>query len=104
MKYGRNQDVKRHVHQHLPHYIYCSQQGCGWTGIRRYQLRDHLKKKHGGAPFPEEQRMFIIYDAERLVEQLLKREVTVALAENGACMSHQRKAMQLGKLGSWRFQ
>jgi len=47
--------------------------------------------------------MFIIYDAERLVDLLLKKEVMVALAENEACMLHQRKAIQLGKLGSWRF-
>jgi len=101
-KFGRVQDLKRHVLQHLLHYIYCSQPGCSWTGNRLYALRDHLKKKHEGAPFPKEHRMFIIYDAKRLVKQLLNRAVTVAQAESEASMSHQNKAMQLGKLGSWR--
>ncbi|KAI9513133.1 hypothetical protein F5148DRAFT_1159011 [Russula earlei] len=77
---GRRQDVERHILLHLPHYIRCTESNCNWTGTRRDALKVHLKKKHGGAPLPE-QEIFMIYDAKGLVKRLLNKEITVALAE-----------------------
>jgi len=45
-------------------------------GSRLDLLRDHLEKKHGDAPFPEEQS--IIYHAKRLSRRILNSEVRVA--------------------------
>ena len=96
-KYGRPQDLERHILQHLPHWIHCPRSGCNWTGNRLEILRAHLKKKHRGAPLPQRE-MFIIYNAKRIVKQLLKKEVTIALAEYEAWTSFEYGAVRLGIL------
>jgi len=42
--------------------------------------------------------MFIIYNAKRIVKQLLKKEVTIALAEYEAWTSFEYGAVRLGIL------
>jgi len=74
--------------------------GCGWTGNRRYALRQHFKKAHPGVPFPEHEG-FMIYDAKGLAKQLLNEEITVGQAECEARLLYQSKAAQLRKQGIW---
>jgi hypothetical protein len=96
---GRPQELERHIcGHHLPYRIYCVQQGCNWTGNRRYTLRNHLADKHAGAPMPEVE-AYMIYDARGLVKQLLNKEVDVEQAVGEAQSLFQKKAVQLGKLG-----
>jgi hypothetical protein len=99
---GRPQELERHIRQHLPYYIYCAQQDCNWTGNRRYALRIHLAGKHLGAPIPEPE-VFMIYDAKWLVKQLLNKETNVEQATCEARSLFEEKAVQLGKLGIWRW-
>jgi len=102
-KCGRLQELERHIRKHLPRCIFCRQQGCSWTGTRRYALVDHMKKRHTGAAIPEpEQGEFIIYDAKRLIKQLLNKEITVEEVMCKARSLFRNRALQLGKLGSWR--
>lgn len=100
-KCNRRQELERHVCQHLPHFLYCAQPDCDWTGNRRYALQDHLKKEHLGITIPE-QDGYIIYDAKGLVKQLLNKEITLERADWEARRSYQSRAVQLGKLGIWR--
>jgi hypothetical protein len=98
---GRPQEMERHIREyHLPYDIYCEQPGCDWTGNRRYALRNHLTHKHAGVPIPE---VFMIYDAKRLVKQLLNKEIDVEKAVGEAQFLFQTKAVQLGKLGIRRW-
>ena len=77
-KFGRPQELERHILRHLSHWICCTQLGCGWTGYRRDLLRGHLRKEHRDVPFLEYgSEGTEIYDAKRLVKQLLKKEITV---------------------------
>jgi len=100
-KCGRPQELERHILQHLPHWIYCPQSGCNWTGYRRDVLREHLKKEHGGAPLPPS-KMFIIYDAKGIVKRVLKKDITIVLAEREALTSFLCNALQLGMLDVWQ--
>jgi hypothetical protein len=99
-KCGRRQELKRHIRQHLPHYIYCEQEGCNWTGNRLYALRTHLAEKHSGAPVPEPESL-TIYDAKGLVKRLLNKETSVGRAVSKAQSLFQEKAVRLGK--NWRW-
>jgi hypothetical protein len=99
---GRPQELERHILQHLPYYIYCEQPGCNWTGNRLYALRIHLADKHLGVPVPELE-LFMIYDAKGLVKRLLNEEINVEQAVGEARSLFHKKAVQLGKLGSWRL-
>jgi hypothetical protein len=108
-KYGRLQELNRHVRQHLPNHLRCPQKGCNWTGNRRYALRNHIEKKHQGVPLAEhaaeqehEQEGFVIYDAKTLAKQLLNEEIGVDWAVCEARSLFQIKAVQLGMLGAWR--
>jgi hypothetical protein len=47
--------------------------------------------------------VFIIYDAKRLVRQLLNKDINVEQAVGEARSLFQEKALQLGKLGIWRW-
>jgi hypothetical protein len=99
VKCGRPQELERHIRQHLPHYIYCEQLGCNWTGNRLYALRIHLADKHSGVPVPELE-LFTIYDAKGLVKRLLNKEINVERAVREARSLFQEKAVQLAKI--WR--
>jgi hypothetical protein len=99
---GRTQDLERHVRQHLPHFIYCEQPDCKWTGNRLYALRIHHADKHSGVPVPELE-LFMIYDAKALVKRLLNKEINVEQAVGEARSLFQKKAVQLGKVGIWRW-
>ena len=95
--------MERHIREHhLPYYIYCGQPGCDWTGNRCYTLRNHLTRKHTGAPMPEVE-VYMIYDAKGLVKQLLNKVIDVGQAVEEAQFLFQKKAMQLGKLGIQRW-
>jgi len=100
-KCGRPQELGRHILQHLPHWIYCPQSGCNWTGYRVDVLRAHLEKRHGEAPLPR-RKMFIIYNAKGIVKRVLKKEITIVQAEHEALSSFQYKAVQLGVLDVWQ--
>ena len=97
---GRQQELERHIREHhLPYYIYCGQQGCTWTGCRRYALQNHLAHKHKGVQMPSKPEAFIIYDAKGLVKQLLNKEINVEQAVSSARLLFQERAAQLDKLG-----
>jgi len=84
--FGRPQELEHHVLRHLPHWICCTQLGCDWTGYRRDLLRGHLRKEHRDVSFFERGSEGIkVYDAKRLVKQLLKKRITVEQAE---CEAH----------------
>ncbi|KAI0305080.1 hypothetical protein BC826DRAFT_965333 [Russula brevipes] len=102
-KYGRLQELNRHVRQHFPNHLRCPQKGCHWTANRKYALRNHIKKKHLGVTLAEhEQEGFVIYDAKALAKQLLNGEIGVDWAVSEARSLFQMKAVQLGMLGAWR--
>ncbi|KAH9969158.1 hypothetical protein BC827DRAFT_318907 [Russula dissimulans] len=86
-RFTRRQETERHALRHLPRFLFCNRPGCDWTGSRRYALRDHLKKKHSSVLLLEQE--FMIYDAKRLVKQLLNEEITVEQAECDARSSFQ---------------
>lgn len=101
--YGRPQELERHIREyHLPYFLYCEQDGCNWTGNRRYALQNHLTDKHLSIPMPE-QEAFTIYDAKGLVKQLLTKEISVEQAVVEARSLYQNKAAELGKLGNRRW-
>ncbi|KAI9508859.1 hypothetical protein F5148DRAFT_830899 [Russula earlei] len=100
---GRPQELERHIRKHLPRCMFCDQPKCNWTGSRRYALMNHFKKKHACVPIPgQDFEKFIIYDAKRLVKQLLNEEISVERAMSRARSAFCDRAVQLGKLGSWR--
>ena len=95
-KHSRSQELERHIRErHLPHYIYCEQLGCNWTGNRRYALRSHLVAKHSGVQMPEVE-AFTIYDAKGLVKQLLNRDISVEQAVCEAQSLFQKKVCAVG--------
>ena len=97
-KCRRSQELERHIREHhLPYDIYCGQQGCNWTGKRRYALLKHLLDKHSGIPMPEPE-AFMIYDAKGLVKQLLNKDIDVEQAVVKAQSLFKKKAVRLGKL------
>ena len=99
--YSRREDTERHILQHLPPCVYCSQPGCNWNGNRVYVLRGHFKTKHSDIPVPGKEE-FMIYDAKALAKQLLNNEITTEQAASEAHSSFRRKAEQVGRLGLWR--
>ena len=100
----RQQELERHIREHhLPYFIYCGQQGCTWTGCRRYALQNHLAHKHKGVQMPTKPEAFIIYDAKRLVKQLLNKEINVEQTVSNARLLFQERAVQLDKLGIRRW-
>lgn len=101
--YARPQELERHIREyHMPNHIYCKQQGCHWTGNRRYALQNHLSDKHPCVPMPE-QEAFTIYDAKGLVKLLLNEEISVEEVVGEARLLFQKKAAQLGKLETRRW-
>jgi hypothetical protein len=84
---GRSQELEQHILRHLPHWICCTQPDCDWTGYRRDLLQGHLRNEHRDVPLFKHGSKGIkkIYDAKRLVKQLLKNEITVEQAE---CEAH----------------
>jgi len=51
--FPRVQERNRHVESHLPHSILCPFQGCTWTGRRKWDFKEHWRRKHleaGEAP------------------------------------------------------
>jgi hypothetical protein len=86
-KFGRAQELERHILGHLPRWICCTQPGCDWTGYRRDLLRGHLRKEHRDVPLREHgsEEIKKIYDAKRLVKRLLKKKITV---EQAVCEAH----------------
>jgi hypothetical protein len=47
--------------------------------------------------------LFVIYDATALVKQLLNKEINVEQAVGEARSLFQKKAVELGRLGIWRW-
>jgi hypothetical protein len=47
--------------------------------------------------------LFTIYDAKGLVKQLLNKEIDVEQVVGDARLLFQQQAVQLGKLGIWRW-
>ena len=45
-EFNRVQERNRHVETHLPHWILCPSQSCTWTGRRRWDFKEHRRKKH----------------------------------------------------------
>ncbi|KAI9513131.1 hypothetical protein F5148DRAFT_469857 [Russula earlei] len=99
-KFTRRQELERHVLQHLPRCLFCPQPGCNWTGRRRDALRGHLKRKHSTAVLPG--RGYAIYDAKKLVKQVVDKAIAVELAQCEARLSFHNKAVKMGMLGLWR--
>ena len=101
--YGRPQELERHIREyHLPYDLYCEQEGCNWTGNRRYALQNHFTDKHPSIPMPE-QEAFTIYDAKGLVKQLLTKDISVEQAVADARSLYQNKTAELGKLENRRW-
>ena len=98
---GRKQELERHVGQHLPNSLFCTQLNCHWTGDRNYALANHYKAKHPDVPFVKSDE-FKIYDAKVLVKQLLNKEITVERAASEAQTAFRKRGAELGKLGFWR--
>ncbi|KAF8271978.1 hypothetical protein EI94DRAFT_1796627 [Lactarius quietus] len=78
--WGRKQELERHVLTHLPNHIYCPHRRCGWTGSRRYALKEHYEKKHPDGPVLPSQEAFIIYDAKLLAKRVVNGEITLVEA------------------------
>jgi hypothetical protein len=100
-RFGRTQDLERHIHKHLSRCVCCTQPECSWTGSRRCALRDHYRKKHKGVPVPGKETS-MIYDAKALIKQLLKEEITLDQAKCDAHSSFRSRAAEVGKLDIWR--
>ena len=95
--FRRLQELERHILRHLPRWICCTQPGCSWNGYRLDLLRSHLRREHQDAPFLEHGSEGIkIYDAKRLVKQLLKKNITVEQAECEAHAASQKGDVELG--------
>lgn len=101
--YGRLQELERHIREHhLPFHIYCEQPDCNWTGKRPCALQKHLVEKHPAIPMAKVE-AFMIYDARGLVKRLLNKKIDVEQVMVEAQSLFQRKAVQLGKLGTWHW-
>ncbi|KAI0304314.1 hypothetical protein B0F90DRAFT_1815663 [Multifurca ochricompacta] len=101
--FGRQQELERHVREHLPPYIYCSYPKCAWRKKRRYMLGNHWQEKHPGvqAPDPGNLEQYIIYDVKRLVKQLINKEITFEEARVEVDSSVLKKALESGKQAVW---
>jgi hypothetical protein len=97
LSFDRPQDLAHHVHQHLPHHIYCPQPGCKWTRSQQYALRTHFKTKHPSLPIPGRER-YILYDANVVVKQLVNGEITAEQVERRTNLSFRRRAVETGKM------
>ncbi|KAI0248604.1 hypothetical protein BJV78DRAFT_786922 [Lactifluus subvellereus] len=97
---SRQQELERHVREHLPHFLCCPHQSCAWRGNRHYILQDHLRKKHAGIPTPEPGED-TIYDPKGLVKQLINGEIDMEQANRAASLMVRRRAVGLGKRGIW---
>ena len=101
--YARPQELERHIREnHMPNQIYCKQQGCHWTGTRRYALQNQLSEKHPCVPMPEQEALTIC-DEKGLVKLLLDEEISVKEAVGEVRLLFQQKALQLGKLETRRW-
>lgn len=99
---GRPQESERHFRElHLPHDIYCQEDGCDWTGNRRYALQSHIKGKHPSVPLPD-QESSAIYDSKTLAKRLFNEEIGVEEAMHKARSLFEEKARSVGKQGLWR--
>ena len=94
-RWGRQQELERHVLKHLPPHICCPQSNCFWRGSRRYALVDHYKKKHPEDTVPPPE-VFIIYDAKLLAKRLVNGEITMAEATDEAEASIRKRAGKVG--------
>ena len=101
-KCSRLQELERHFRElHLPHDIYCQEDGCDWTGNRRYALQNHFKGKHSAVP-PPDQETSAIYDSKILAKRLFNEEISVEEAMHKARLLFEEKARSVGKQGLWR--
>jgi Zinc finger, C2H2 type len=97
---SRQQELERHVKEHLPRFLACPRRDCPWRGNRVYLLQDHWRKRHAGIPTPGTAEI-TIYDPKDLAKRLINREIDIAQANDMANFLVRERAMQLGKQDLW---
>ena len=98
---GRWQDQKRHVREHLPHWICCVDPDCPWRGDRPDALSKHWRKVHPSSSQELANSEFVIYDPEPLVERLLNGTIFIEEAQSIANKMVKSRAEEIGKSEIW---
>ena len=97
----RQQDRRRHLLSHLPHWIHCAYPGCSWKGDRPSAFKRHwtTNPSHPSSSQDSGNDQFIIYDPFPLVERIEEGTLSIQDAKKHAMSMVKNKALDLGMPG-----
>jgi hypothetical protein len=93
--FRRWQERDRHLESYLPHSVYCPLEGCPWTGRRRWDFKEHWKRKHLDAGRAPEEDATEIFDPNDFVESILHGTPVDEVARSAFAKTQER----LGSIG-----
>lgn len=93
---GRNQEQRRHLLTHLPHWIHCPVPDCPWRGDRANAFAKHWSTHSPGSRVPNEDQ-YSIYDPKPLMRAICDSGLCIQEAQGRAISMVKGKASELRK-------